>query len=83
MGSSHSPLQTKILQEQLLERRALRKIAELDLRRKTIEFERYQYEYERDKTRADIKWAHESRMMQLREERERKSIQGSSSNNSK
>lgn len=71
----HSPLQTKILQEQLLERRAMRKLAELEMKRKTIEFERYQWEYERDKTRADLKWAHETRMMQLREEREQKLLQ--------
>ncbi|XP_034951084.1 uncharacterized protein [Chelonus insularis] len=74
-ASPHSPLQTKILQEQLLERRAFRKIAELELRRKTLEFERFQWEYEHEKARAEKQWAHELRMMQLKEERERVIVQ--------
>ncbi|XP_015108659.1 uncharacterized protein LOC107035652 isoform X1 [Diachasma alloeum] len=74
----HSPLQTKILQEQLLEKRAQRKIAELELRRKALELERYQWEYERDKARSDEIWAHESRMMQLKEEREQRLVAESS-----
>ncbi|XP_033227099.1 uncharacterized protein LOC117179430 isoform X3 [Belonocnema kinseyi] len=72
---SHSPLQSKIYQEQLLEKRALRRVAELELRRKTLEFERFQWEYERDKAQSDLKWAHENRMMQLKEERERQLIE--------
>ncbi|XP_011314152.1 uncharacterized protein [Fopius arisanus] len=74
----HSPLQTKILQEQLLEKRAQRKIAELELRRKALELERYQWEYERDKARSEETWAHESRMMQLKEEREQRLMAESS-----
>ncbi|XP_012283358.1 uncharacterized protein LOC105701297 [Orussus abietinus] len=70
-----SPLQSKIYQEQLLERRALRRAAELELRRKTLEFERFQWEYERDKAHSDLRWAHETRMMQLKEERERQLIE--------
>ncbi|XP_008555795.1 uncharacterized protein LOC103577077 [Microplitis demolitor] len=69
---SGSPLRNKILYEQLLERRAMRKIAELELKRKTLEYERYQFEYEREKTRGEIRWAHENRLMQIKEERERK-----------
>jgi len=67
----HLPLQNKILQEQLLERRALRKVAELELRRKTLELERLQWQYQSDKIQNEVRWAHEMRMMQLREERER------------
>ncbi|XP_051158841.1 uncharacterized protein LOC127280091 isoform X2 [Leptopilina boulardi] len=75
--STHSPLQSKIYQEQLLEKRALRRIAELELRRKTMEFERFQWEYERDKAQSEVKWAHDTRMMQLKEERERQLIEQS------
>ncbi|XP_043475473.1 uncharacterized protein LOC122507033 isoform X1 [Leptopilina heterotoma] len=75
--SNHSPLQSKIYQEQLLEKRALRRIAELELRRKTMEFERFQWEYERDKAQSEVKWAHDTRMMQLKEERERQLIEQS------
>ncbi|KAH0953598.1 hypothetical protein HN011_012552 [Eciton burchellii] len=67
------PLQNKIFQEQLLERRALRKVAELELRRKTLELERLQWQYQSDKIQSEVRWAHEMRMMQLREERERRS----------
>ncbi|KAF7383922.1 hypothetical protein HZH68_014679 [Vespula germanica] len=70
----YSPLQSKIYQEQLLESRASRKIAELELRRKTLELERFQWEFERDKAQSEIRWAYEMRMMQLQEEHERKLI---------
>ncbi|XP_050485534.1 uncharacterized protein LOC126871121 [Bombus huntii] len=65
------PLQNKIYQEQLLERRALRRAAELEVQRKALELERFQWEYERDKLQTEVRWAHETRMMQLKEERER------------
>ncbi|XP_015602401.1 uncharacterized protein LOC107271207 isoform X2 [Cephus cinctus] len=74
-SSGYSPLQSKIYQEQLLEQRALRRAAELELRRKTLEFERFQWEYERDKAHSELRWAHESRMMQFKEERERQIIE--------
>ena len=74
---THSPLQSKIYQEQLLEKRALRRVAELELRRKTLEFEKFQWEYERDKAQSEFKWAHETRMMALKEERERQLIEQS------
>lgn len=74
-----SPLQSKIYQEQLLERRAARRTAELELRRKTLELERFQWEYERDKAHSELRWAHETRMMQLKEERERQIIDQSRS----
>nr|XP_050864774.1 uncharacterized protein LOC127070622 [Vespula vulgaris]XP_050864775.1 uncharacterized protein LOC127070622 [Vespula vulgaris] len=70
----YSPLQSKIYQEQLLESRTSRKIAELELRRKTLELERFQWEFERDKAQSEIRWAYEMRMMQLQEEHERKLI---------
>ncbi|XP_003707173.3 uncharacterized protein LOC100877142 [Megachile rotundata] len=72
-----SPFQSKICQEQLLERRALRRAAELEVRRKTLELERFQWEYERDKVQTEVRWAHETRMMQLKEERERQLIEQS------
>lgn len=75
--SDCSPLQSKIYQEQLLERRALRRAAELELRRKTLELERLQWEYERDKIQTEVRWAHETRMMQLKEEREKQAIEQS------
>ncbi|XP_046466602.1 uncharacterized protein [Neodiprion pinetum] len=79
----HSPgyfsLQNKIYQEQLLEKRAARRTAELELRRKTLELERFQWEYERDKAHSELRWAHETRMMQLKEERERQIIDQSRS----
>ncbi|XP_046828689.1 uncharacterized protein LOC124428544 [Vespa crabro] len=71
-GAGYSPLQSKIYQEQLLESQALRKIAELELRRKTLELERFQWEFERDKAQSEIRWAYEMRMMQLQEEHEKK-----------
>lgn len=64
-------LQNKILQEQLFERRALRKAAQLELRRKALELERLQWEYERDKIQSEIRWTHEIRMMDIREKREK------------
>lgn len=67
-----SPLKNKILHEQLLERRALRKIAEIELKRKTLELERSQYEFEQEKICGEVRWAHEKRLMQYKEERERK-----------
>lgn len=67
-------MQSKIYQEQLLERRALRKVAELEAQRKALELERFQWEYERDKLQTEIRWAHETRMMQLKEDRERQLI---------
>ncbi|KAG7208365.1 hypothetical protein KM043_014600 [Ampulex compressa] len=73
--SGYSPLQSKIYQEQLLEKRALRRVAELELRRKTLELERFQWEYEREKAQSEVRWAHETRMMQLKEERERQLIE--------
>ncbi|KAL2737954.1 uncharacterized protein V1478_002040 [Vespula squamosa] len=73
-GAGYSPLQNKIYQEQLSESRALRKIAELELRRKTLELERFQWEFEKDKAQSEIRWAYEMRMMQLQEEHERKLI---------
>lgn len=74
-GTGYSPLQSKIFQEQLLERRALRRVAEIELRRKTLELERFQWEYERDKVQTEVRWAHETRMMQLKEEQERQLIE--------
>ncbi|KAF7989414.1 hypothetical protein HCN44_008088 [Aphidius gifuensis] len=71
----HSPLESRILQEKVLESRALRKIAELELQRKKLECERYQWEYERDKAQSEIRWEHETRMMEIKEEHEKKLIQ--------
>ncbi|KAH0564196.1 uncharacterized protein LOC123272990 [Cotesia glomerata] len=71
-GGGSSPLKNKILHEQLLERRALRKIAEIELKRKTLELERSQYEFEQEKMCGEVRWAHEKRLMQYKEERERK-----------
>ncbi|XP_012254843.2 uncharacterized protein LOC105685390 [Athalia rosae] len=73
-SATHSLLQNKIHQEELLEKRAARCTAELELRRKTLELERFQWEYERDKVQSELRWAHETRMMQLKEERERQII---------
>ena len=73
--SSPSPLQSKILQEQLLERRILRRVAELELRKKNLELERLQWEYDRDKAQSELKFAHEGRMMEMREERERRMLE--------
>ncbi|CAK9832045.1 hypothetical protein ANTRET_LOCUS8940 [Anthophora retusa] len=69
--SNCSPSQNKIYQEQLLERRALRKAAELEVQLKTLELQKFQWEYERDKLQTEVRWAHETRMMQLKEEREK------------
>ncbi|KOC67607.1 hypothetical protein WH47_10382 [Habropoda laboriosa] len=69
--SDCSPLQNKIYQEQLLERRALRKSAELEVQCKALELQKFQWEYERDKLQTEVRWAHETRMMQLKEEREK------------
>ncbi|XP_026669450.1 uncharacterized protein LOC108625150 [Ceratina calcarata] len=66
-----SSLRNKIYQEQLLEKCALRRAAELDVQRKMLELERFQWEYERDKLQTEVRWAHETRMMQFKEERER------------
>lgn len=63
-------LQNKIQQEQLLERRALRRIAELDLQRQTLEFEKFKWEYDKEKAQSEVRWAHECRMMQLKEEQQ-------------
>ncbi|KAJ8679492.1 hypothetical protein QAD02_015279 [Eretmocerus hayati] len=67
-------LQHKIQNEQYLERRALRQIAELDLRRKTLELEKFQWEFQVEKTQNEMRWAHECRMMQLQEEHQRQII---------
>ncbi|XP_076754494.1 uncharacterized protein LOC143425512 [Xylocopa sonorina] len=75
--SDSSALQNKIYQEQLLERRALRRAAELEVQRKVLELERFRWEYERDKLQTEFRWAHETRMMQLKEERERQLIEQS------
>lgn len=56
------------MHEQYLERRAFRQTAELELRRKTLEFERFQWQYHIEKTQSEMRWAHECRMMQLKEE---------------
>ena len=58
-----------------MERRALRRIAELDLQRKTLEFEKFQWEYQKEKTQGEVRWAHECRMMQLKEEEQRRLIE--------
>ncbi|XP_014605659.1 PREDICTED: uncharacterized protein LOC106787631 [Polistes canadensis] len=73
--TTYSSIQSKIYQERLLESQALRKSAELELRRKTLELEKFQWEYERDKTQSEIRWAYEMRMMQLQEEHERRIIE--------
>lgn len=74
-ATSHSPLQSKILQEQLLERRIMRRVAELELRRKNLELERMQWEYERDKRQSDLQEAHEIRMLDIKEEREKQALE--------
>lgn len=74
-ATGHSPLQSKILQEQLLERRIWRRVAELELRKKNLELERLQWEYERDKMQSELKFGHEGRMMELREEREKQILE--------
>ncbi|XP_003427117.2 uncharacterized protein LOC100678673 [Nasonia vitripennis] len=61
-------LEKQILYEQYLERRAFRQTAELELQRKTLEFERFQWQYHIEKTQSEMRWAHECRMMQLKEE---------------
>ncbi|XP_058799169.1 putative mediator of RNA polymerase II transcription subunit 26 [Phymastichus coffea] len=67
-NSVNSFLNSKIQREQYLERLALRKIAELELQRKTLEFEKLKWEHTVEKTRNEMRWAHECRMMQLKEE---------------
>lgn len=60
-----------------MERRALRRLAELECRRKTLEMEKLEWEFQRDRAQSEVRWAHETRMMQLREEREQLEIEKS------
>lgn len=73
--SVNSILQNKIQHEQYLERRALRRIAELELQRKTLEFEKYQQQLQLEKSQNEMRWAHECHMMQMKEELQRQLIE--------
>lgn len=68
--SSYSLLQQKIQQEELMEKRALRQAAELQLERTKLELEKLKWEFEKEKYERDFRWAHECQMMQIREQQE-------------
>lgn len=53
----------------------MRRVAELELRRKNLELERLQWEYERDKAHSELQLAHEVRMMEIKEEREKQALE--------
>ncbi|KAF3424034.1 hypothetical protein E2986_11136 [Frieseomelitta varia] len=62
-------LQNKMLEEALLHRVAIRKAAELELKRKILELERLQWEFQRDKHQSDVRWGYDVRAMHYREEK--------------
>ncbi|XP_014212256.1 uncharacterized protein LOC106642116 [Copidosoma floridanum] len=63
----NSAVQNKIQHEQYLEKRALRRVAEIELQHKTLEYEKLKWEFENQKTQSEARWIHECRMMQLKE----------------
>lgn len=73
--TSYTPLQNKISQESLLEKRTMRKIAEIELKRKSLELDKAKWAFERQKIETEARWAHEVRLMEFKEEREKMSIE--------
>ena len=61
-------LQNKMLEEDFLHKKIARKFAELELKRKILELERLQWEFQRDKYQNDIRLACDVRMMHYQEE---------------
>lgn len=75
--SNSSTLKDSILREQLLESRARRHLAEYECSLKKLELEKQQreiarelQEQQRELLRDEARWAHETRMMKLVEEKE-------------
>lgn len=75
LSGKTSIMQGRIQNEHYLEKRALRRIAELELQRKTLEYERSKWEFQKEKNQHEVRWSHECRMMQLKEEHQQKLIE--------